>query len=114
MSCQSPAASVTLAFAAAALAAFFGSAVITRTGTRDGCSGLTLPNFSALEAAFSDLAALALDGDGVVEMLLVQLNRATDLPAECVQVFGECVQVFVNCLQVGIAHSPSCLRTHGC
>jgi hypothetical protein len=31
-----------------------------------------------------------------------------------VQVFGECVQVFVNCLQVGIAHSPSCLRTHGC
>ncbi len=41
-----------------------------------GKNGLELIDSSALAATFDNLAQLALDGDGVLEMVLLQLDRS--------------------------------------
>ncbi len=78
---------VTLAVTAAALTAFYGAGVPTRTGTSadGGRYGLELIAHGLMEEAFSLLADVALDGDGVVEMALMQLTSVENLPIECVQ-----------------------------
>ncbi len=70
---------------AAALSAIY---LVTRKGTAalDGSrNGLELVDSDSLSDAFSELADVALDGTGVLDMVLLQLDRATDLPSECVR-----------------------------